>query len=1097
MKLHPVNFFCKVCGLSKGTLSAFLFIFVLATGFAQEETAALAYDAHKYDYTFQGITTEQGLSQDSINCIYQDRTGYLWIGTTSGLNRYDGYDVTVYKTHPTDPLALSNNWVRTICEDNEGFLWIGTDNGLNRLDKERKKITYFKKTPVTFPGLSSNQIFELLVDRDGILWVGMPLGLSRYDREKNRFIPYSLIDPQTKRKKSGVFEIYEEDSGTLWVGSGPDFYEYDRETDKFLSFRERYAGSLPVDFFYNSLKQFFRDSSGEYWIASRGGLLSFNPMDKNYTLYTHNPGDPFSISSDYIEEVLESASGDFWVGTTHNGLSLLNKKTGNFSHITHNSADPKSLGSNHLKTLFEDRSKTVWIGSYGSGLFKVAGNRKPFKSYTHTNDPDSLSNTSVHSIYEDKAGGIWIGTTKGLNKWEREKRRFIRYYHNPKRPGSLGGNSILVVNEDSAGNLWVGTFGGLDRIIKESKEGLECLNYKNEPSNPGSISDNTITAINSDSSGTLWIGTVNGLNKFNPAKNTFTRYFHKQGEPGSLTHNSIYTLLAARSGDLWVGTRGGGLSRFDKKTGRFSNYRADKNQGNYLSNDFVVALYQDKNDMLWVGTVNGLNKFDPLTRSFMHYFEKDGLPDNAIYAIVEDGGGFLWMSTNKGISRFSPKNGTFRNYVKADGLQNNEFNGRASLKTRQGEIFFGGIEGFSTFFPDTIRSNSYVPAVVFSGFQVFNKPLPIEKKGMTLSYREHVFSIQFAALNFIEPSKNQYAYRMEGLDKEWNYFGNRRFVTYTHLAPGDYVFKVKASNNDGLWNEKGASLKITVTPPFWQRVWFKLLGVVFILGIIFSIFRIKVLIIKKRMRREVIHKLKMQRIELEKENLEKELKLKVDFTAMLVHDLRSPLTAIMGYAEMMKEHRERLDIEKTGSVISRSTANMLNLINDMLDLSKFEAGKIELHKACCSLEKTVRDIVEVIYPLQLEKRLNIKYEMEDLADIFIDEYRIAQVLQNLLSNGVKFSPPGGQITLQLRAISKGESRFQELRVIDEGHGIPVDKQDLLFEKYVQLHRNVKHKGSGLGLAVCRLIIEAHGGKIGYEPGETGGSIFYFSLPTEG
>ncbi|MCP4153027.1 MAG: hypothetical protein GY757_35170 [bacterium] len=1049
-----------------------------------------------YDYTFSRITSEEGLSQDTVYCITQDKTGYIWIATLDGLNRFDGNNFEVYKNIPNRnspyKIILSDTWITAVLEDRNGCLWIGTNKGLDRLDAERKTITHFKNKPGESPVISDNNVLTIFEDSGDSIWIGTAMGLDKYDEKQDRFTHHSPVDIKKKTITESIFSIAEDHSGRLWIGCSNGLYEFQREKERFVSFQEQYNTALPGDFFEYTNVMLSCNRTGVLWIGnSGGGLIKFDFNSRKATRFKHEPGNPASLSDNKIHTLCETNSGELWVGTWDNGLNLYDRQTEAFTRFVHDDSNPNSLGSNRVRRVFEDRFQTLWIGTEGGGLTKITRRKNMFRTLSNNeDDPFSLSSGYVYSLFEDSTGTIWIGTENGLNKWERDKGRFHHYRHDPAQPESICSNNIISIGEDRGGSLWIGTSNGLSRFSRKEKK---FRHYKNAPANPHSLSNNYIKTIIRDSKGIMWFGTKGGLNEYNPEDDAFKRYTHTTGDTGGLSHNYVYMLLEDSYGSLWIATRGGGLNHFDRATHRFEHYLPDPKTSFSISSIYALALCEDKAGNLWVGTKNGLNLLERNTGRFKHYFESDGLCNQTILAIIEDSRGGIWMSTNRGLSLFNPYSKTFRNYFARDGLQNNEFAAGAFLKNKEGELFFGGISGFNVFSPGIIKDNPHIPPVAITHFRVFNKKRALPGKGITLTHREYIFSIEFAALHFSDPGKNQYAYKMEGFDTGWRYSGTRQFATYTNLAPGNYLFKVKGSNNDGLWNEEGASLKITITPPFWQLLWFKILALLLFFLTIFLFVTIKVRRIHREIQQETEQKLEVQRVQLEKENLQKELELKADFTAMLVHDLRSPLTAILGYAELMKDG-DALDSKKTGTVIARSSERMLTLINDMLDLSKFEAGKISLHREKFPLTRIVSEITDLMTPLFHEKSIEIDYRAGNLEDVYIDQDRVAQVVHNLVSNAVKFSPQKACIFLELKRIEKDDQEFQELRVTDEGPGIPPERQKLLFEKYAQLHR-ANHKGTGLGLAVSRLIIEAHGGEIGFKPAKNGGSEFYFNLPS--
>ncbi|HLP60260.1 MAG TPA: two-component regulator propeller domain-containing protein, partial [Candidatus Deferrimicrobium sp.] len=586
----------------------------------------------------------------------------------------------------------------------------------------------------------------------------------------------------------------------------------------------------------------------------------------------------------------------------------------------------------------------------------------------------------------------------GLDCFERKTGFYSHYRSAPNRANSLSHDIVRQVYEDRLGTLWLGTNGGglnaFDRQTKTFKV------YQSEPQNPRSLSHNELRCIYEDRNGLLWIGTNGGgLNKFNRETNDFTRYRYDENNPQSLSNDFVRCMCEDRQGNFWIGTQGGGLDKFDRQHEVFTHYKHNHYDSNSLSNDFVFCLHEDTSGILWIGTWGGgLNRFDPETATFSYFGTADGLPSNAIYGILEDDQGNLWISSTRGLSKFNPKDRSFKNYTERDGLQSDEFNGGSYYKSRRGEMFFGGINGFNAFYPDQIKDKRDIAPIVITAFKKLNKDVQLTKpiselKELTLSHNDYFFSFEFAALDYTAPQKNRYAYRMEGLDNDWiTTDAAKRFASYTTLSPGTYTFRVKGSNNDGVWNEEGAALKIIITPPFWKTLWFRIFAVVIFIFILLHIHRVRTLSIRQ---------------EMEKMRLEKELQLKADFTAMLVHDLRSPLTTVMGYSDMLKKRSAQMDVPKVGGVIARSSKKMLNLINDMLDFSKFEAGKMTLNKKKMSLAPIIWDIAEIMPPLLNQKNINLVCKIEPALEkkqLPFDPEKIGQVLNNLLSNAEKFTP---------------------------------------------------------------------------------------------
>ncbi|MCP4146183.1 MAG: histidine kinase, partial [bacterium] len=502
--------------------------------------------------------------------------------------------------------------------------------------------------------------------------------------------------------------------------------------------------------------------------------------------------------------------------------------------------DPDSLSENHVYSFCKDHNGNLWIGTRIGGVNLFSNTANQFRIYRKPRyDKNSLSNISVNCIYESRPGVLWIGTLKGLNRFDELNHRFTQYSHQPGNPNSLSHNEVRSIVEDQSGNFWVGTRGGgVNRFLEE--EG-KFISYRHNPAVPDSLSHDSVNQVYVDSSQRLWIGTMGGLNLYDRDNQRFIHYKNEEGNPSSLSDSMVRAIYEDAGGWLWIGTRNGGLNRFDPGTGTFVRYRNIPGDPTSLSHNFIMVIHPGKRGILWIGTSGGgLNRFDKANKRFTSFTEKDGLPDDSIYAIQKDDDGNLWLSTNKGLSRFNSRARVFTNYDNRDGLAGNEFNYNSSFKRKSGLLYFGGINGLSYFQPASIRKNRYKPPVVLTGFQVFNKPVPIgEQTGgrvilkksisyaeaLTLSYKDSVFSFQFTALNYVVPEKNQYSFIMQGFEEEWNNVGTRRFATYTNLPAGEYTFRVKGSNNDGIWNNIGSSLKITIEPPFWKRWWF-LMGLI-------------------------------------------------------------------------------------------------------------------------------------------------------------------------------------------------------------------------------------------------------------------------------
>jgi ligand-binding sensor domain-containing protein/signal transduction histidine kinase len=867
--MRGVTFYCII-----------LILILLSSSHAQVE-----------DLQFEKISIESGLSQSSVLCIYQDHKNFMWFGTYAGLNRYDGYNFKVYKAEPGDTSSLSNNNVECIVEDHSGNIWIGTEDGLNCYDRDKEKFTYYQNDPADPTSLSTNYIRSLYEDRQGDLWVGTyGGGLNKFDHDSNKFVRY-LHDADNPQSIShnNVLCILEDRQGRLWVGTDGGLNYFDRQKGKFIHFL--HDPRNPASLSHDSIWRLYEDRSGNLWIASWGGGLNlFDPEKKQVIRYQNDDANPYSLSNNVARSICEDRDGNLWIGTDGGGLNILNprdKDKNFFLHYRSNPNDPNSLSSNSLLSIFKDRSGIIWIGTNFGGINKYNPDRRKFAHYKgRPGDANSLNNNSILAIHEDSLGNIWLGTNgDGLNRFDRRTNTYTQYTYSPRDPHSLSNNVVRSICSDNTGKIWVGTDAGLNSFDAISSQFTRYLPVANDPQ---SLSNHTIFDIYTDRSGDLWICSMDGLNRFNQQTGKFVRYMHNSADPAGLSDGFVWSITEDNTGQFWIGTNTGGLNQLDPQTGIFTHYNYKPDDSTALSADKIICIYQDDSGVIWFGTQNGLNKWNPETESFRHYGERDGLPSNSIQAILNDGQGNLWVSSNKGLSKFDPRTLACRNYLESDGLQSNEFGVNTCCKLASGELVFGGINGFNIFFPDSISNNPDIPGVVITNFMIYNKPVNIDEKfggralltqsiseckEIRLSYKDNVFSFEFAALSYASSQDNLYAYMMEGFDKEWIFTNaSRRFATYTNLPGGDYIFRVKAANNDKIWNEEGTSIHIIITPPFWQLWWFQTLVLLLILALIYTIFKIRIKSIEAHRREleikveERTHQLSEKATELEKSN---------------------------------------------------------------------------------------------------------------------------------------------------------------------------------------------------------------------------------------
>lgn len=798
--------------------------------------------AQAYQFEFDRISIEEGLSQSSIFSILQDKRGFLWFGTQDGLNKYDGYKFTVFKHNPADSLSISDNWITSLCEDHNGDIWIGTSGGgLNRFNTVTEQFHYYMHKENDQMSQEYGHIQAVLEDNEHNIWIGTDGGgLSKLDLNTGKFTDFLHDDNNDSSiSNNRIQTLLEDKNGNLWIGTVEGglslLKKKSREEGVFNNFR--HLQKDPSSLSSNRILSLFEDSSGKIWIGTDAGLNLYDPVNNQFYRFKNNPNNDYSLSNNVIYTIYEDINNTLWIGTDF-GLNFYNQTNDRFWHINHDPSNPNSLSNDLIRTIYKDESGTVWVGTYGGGLNHYDWRKKKFRHFKKVaNDRNSLNDNNVWSILASRSGHLWIGTNKGINRINRNRRDNQVFRHNPFDPYSLSDDIVRVIYEDRQGDIWFGTNnGGLNKYNPLQKK---FQRYMHHPDDSLSISNNTIRSILEDKNGLLWIGTWGGLNLFDAEKDSFVYFIHDPDNPESISDNRVRCLLQDQDSTLWVGTYKG-LNKFDHSNGTFKHYMHNPEDTSSLSHDRVLALHQDKTGNIWIATYGGgLNKFDPKTESFVVYTEKDGLSNDAVYGILEDEKGNLWMSTNKGISKFNPLTTSFRNFDVNDGLQSDEFNGGAYAKSTQGELFFGGINGYNAFIPDNITENKYIPPVVLTSFKLFDKEVALDSsisiiKNVALSYNDNFFAFEFAALDYSNSEKNQYTYKLEGFDRDWINSGNRRYANYTNLDGGEYIFKVKGSNSDGLWNKAETTVFISIEPPIWGELWFRLGSVLLILSIVYT-----------------------------------------------------------------------------------------------------------------------------------------------------------------------------------------------------------------------------------------------------------------------
>lgn len=902
---------------------------------------SISFSIYAQKRVFQTITRKDGLSHSTIYSLVRDQQGFMWFGTGNGLNRYDGYRVTQYFHDPGNANSLSSNNSGNLYIDRSGIIWIGTwGGGLNSLDPRTMVYTRYLHDPANKESISDNRVQSIYRDRAGVLWAGTRSGgLNRLNVKTGKFRQY-LNDPKNPNSISSnrVWSITEDKQGILWIGTNNGLNRFDPKKERFTHYFHVPGNVTSLS--HSRIRKVYMGKSGYLWVGTQHGLNRFDRSTGKSVRYypdSHDISSGNGYGYNVINAIYEDPSGTLWVGAANFGLGELDPKTGKFIQHIHNLNDPESISHNDVRHIMGDPSGILWLGTRGGGVNMLDLKGKKFTRIQHqTNNKNSLSGSTVISIFEDPDGILWLGTQhSGLNRWDRKNNQFTHYQKKANLPGSIQHNMINHLHRDRKGRLWIASPVGLGRL-EASTNTFSYITTED------GLTNNDINSIFEDSKGILWLGMGRkGLNRLDPETKKITPYEHVKGDPNSLSDNYNVRVFLEEHGKLWVGTQGG-LNLFDPKSGKSIRYKKDPKNPKSLSNNMVHSVNKDQFGRIWVGTFNGLNLLNRKTDTFTHFGIEQGLPSNLITGVLESNGD-LWIATSAGLSRFNMTARNFRNYGVADGLQGKEFVRNSWFKGNRGELFFGGTKGANAFFPASIKDNPHPPEVVLTDFKKFNKSVSFDQsvsnlKNLELSYKDKFFSFEFAALDYTSPIQNQYAYKMEGFDRDWiETDSQQRRATYTNLDGGIYTFRVKASNNDGVWNEEGLSLEITVDPPPWKTWWAYTLYLLTILCCIFGYL----------WRQKRIHALEMKRVQDMNEILEAKVK---ERTAAIRDLMDNTGQGFLSFGQDYKVHQEYSKACKMflgGTIADKDALQLLfaeksESVREMLNLVFGGTGELHL-----------------------------------------------------------------------------------------------------------------------------------------------------------
>lgn len=1041
-------------------------------------------------------SVKDGLSQGIVTSITQDNKGLMWFATEDGLNRFDGYSFSVFKYSPDNQEeGAADNFVQHVFKDSEGSIWSSSRRGLYHFDQSREQ---FHSYPYNVPSFV-NDITCIIEGKDKSLWIAWYVsGFASFNKNTKQYTAYTTETLPSLTTNSSI-TIYEDSFGLLWIGSQSDGLNvYQVRNGQVLKNREDLSDKTILPSFY--VKCIAEDHNGNIWIGTTKGLVVYlRSADKFHVFNTAG----YPVKNKGIFSLLADSDKKLWIGTQGEGVYKLDLMDFNihavndlsFEHI--NVLDQYNVSRHTVRALYEDKDKNIWMGTHGDGIYMISSTDKNFVSIRQKHYIKSAESfVQFYGMCNDKAGNLWLGTDgDGLYKMSIQG-DIMRHYTADGKRGSLTDDAILSAYRDHDDNLWFGSYAHGLFLYNEETDSFQ--NFNHAVSDSTSHMGNQVRLIYEDSKQNIWVGASRGgLCRVNKKEGVFKNF----SKTGTLKHIDVRAMVEDKAGGLWIGGYGDGLHYLTPGTGSFKRFFYESEERNLLKSNVVSALALDARDRLWIGTGGGgLSVYDPGKNELVRFSEQNGLINNTIYAIQIDETGKVWVSTNKGISKFDPESQRFFNYNSFDGIQEGQFNPGSSLyNSNEAYMCFGGSQGATIFYPEKVVENVMMPDVMISGFQLFNKPVAVgspyndentvlqkaisETKEIVLRHNQSVFTFEFVALNYSFPEKNQYAYKLEGLERDWNYVGTQRTATYRYLSPGDYVFKVKATNQDNVWPDRYTSLELVILPPFWKTPWAYLLYSIAIGAVISGgvMIRRKQALLRKRLRIEKAQRKRERHMVREK----------LSFFTGVSHEFRTPLTLIIGpLEEMLTREGSFTPAGKKLKMVYRNAHKLLNLINMLLDYRKVESGSMVLRVREDNIVDFVEEIFIAFKELALRKHIHFHLQTEQSnIPVWFDKEKLEMVLNNVLSNSFKYIGKGNAISMSVKMVGAGKVSIE---VCDNGIGIPQDQLKYIFDWFYQ-GNNTTPASSGIGLALAKKLVHLHKGQI-LVRSTTEGTVFTINIP---